>query len=232
MGFLDQIQTQQFERIPLEPGHYGDGKNPGLKILSYLENASKPDKNKNMQYAFLVAALRPSREQLEAQKNGKGTDHPFGTDAPDGTAFLSLTLGEMWLNAEAAAIAFTEASKNKSGEVQANYEQAALDSGDVTADSIRKAKSYFQRLAAEKVADANTPQEQVEEAFQLQYHKELQQVAIKLGQFLTLQDWLGKSRKLNMHPMELVGTQFSGNVETSTVGKGGSQVTAIYSKKK
>ena len=153
-SFYSSIDTNSRERISLSPGSYGTSKQAGLKIVAYIEKASKNDRAGNMRHSFLVSATRPSREQLQSNGNGKASsagDHPL--DAPDfeGTAFLSLTLSEAWLAPESVALAFTEASRNKAGEIQADYEAKALLNGDVTSESMQKARIHYQKLATDKV---------------------------------------------------------------------------------
>jgi hypothetical protein len=240
MSFLDSVQTNTRERIALSPGSYGTGKEAGLKIVSYSEKGSKLDKSGAMRHSFLVAATRASREAqavFNAEKSVKDDrrengHQSFGPDF-EGTAWLSLTLHEMWLNPEACALAFTEASRNKEGVIQADYIAAAIQEKEVTPESISKAQDYFKSIASQKVLDANTPDDRVQEAFETQYGKELTQIAIKVGQFVTLQDWSGKTRDLHLDPLQLVGTEFSGKVETKEFnGKSASEVTAVYSKSK
>jgi hypothetical protein len=194
-----------------------------------------------MRHSFLVAATRPSREALAAHsatgKNGDGLNtspSAHFADGPDfeGTAWLSLTLHEMWLNPEACALAFTEASRNKEGVIQADYIAAAIQEGEATQESISKAQDYFKKVATDKVIAANTPDDKMQEAYESQYGKELTQISIKVGQFVTLQDWKGVPRDLHFDPLQLVGTEFSGKVITSTIGTGGSEVSTVYSKKK
>jgi len=221
-SFYSTIDTNSRERISIAPGSYGTSKQPGLKIVAYIEKASKNDKAGNMRHSFLVSATRPSREQL--QSNGNGIE---------GTAFLSLTLNDLWLAPESVALAFTEASRNKTGEIQADYEAKALANGDVSQESMQKARIHYQKLATDKVISANTPDDGVAQAVRDQYRKELQQVSIKVGQFFQLQDWKnggdkGK-RNLQLNPVELVGVEFSGRVEKSNVGDQ-SEVTGIWSR--
>lgn len=235
MSFLQQVETNTRERIALSPGSYGTGKEPGLKIVSYSEKGSKLDKSGAMRHSFMVAATRPSREALAAHsatgKNGDGLN-TFGPDF-EGTAWLSLTLHEMWLNPEACALAFTESSRNKEGVIQADYIAAAIQEGEATQESISKAQDYFKSIASQKVIAANTPDDKMQEAYESQYGKELIQISIKVGQFVTLQDWKGVPRDLHLDPLQLVGTEFSGKIETKEFnGKSGSLCTAVYSKKK
>jgi hypothetical protein len=238
-SFYSQIETNSRERISLAPGSYGTSKQAGLKIVAYIEKASKLDKSGNMRHSFLVSATRHG--------NGKAAaagDHPL--DAPDfeGTAFLSLTLGELWVTPEAVALAFTEASRNKAGEIQQDYEAKALEQGSVTAESLQKARIHYQKLATDKITgnpdkgipSTNTPVELVTDAIKTQYRKELQQVSIKVGQFFQLQDWKNggdkSKRDLQLDPATLVGVEFSGKVEKSKVGAGDqSEVTGIWSRK-
>jgi hypothetical protein len=233
MSFLDTVETNTRAQVSLSPGSYGSGKEPGLKIVSYIEKASKLDKSGAMRHSFLVSALKPSREATEAQKGKNGNAFPGEPPDFEGTAFLSLTLHELWLNMEATSLAFTEASRNKEGVIQADHVAKAIADGDVTEESIAKARAHFLQVATEKCVAANTPADKLEEAVQVQYGKELTQISIKTGQFLVLQDWAGKPRNLQFDPTQLVGAEFSGKVETKDFnGKSGSEVTAVYSKKK
>lgn len=230
MSFLDTVETQNRPQISLSPGSYGSGKEPGLKILTYIEKASKLDKSGAMRHSFLVAALKPSREAAEAHK-GKNGSNPLDSPDYEGTAFLSLTLHELWLNMEATSLAFTEASKNKDGVVQTDHIAKAIADGDVTEDSIAKARTHFLKVATDKCTAANTPAEQMDAAVQTRYEKDLIQIWIKVRQFLTLQDWKGVPRNLQFDPLQLVGVEFSGKCENEEFnGKTRSEITAIYSK--
>jgi len=236
MTFLAEVTTNTFERVSLSPGSYGSGKESGLKILQYVEKASKLNKSGAMRHSFLVAATKPSREALAAAEQGKKNE--FGgapLDSPDfdGTAFLSLTLHELWLTPEATALAFTEASRNKEGVIQADYVAKAISEGEVSEESIDKARAHFQQVATDKVIAANTPAEGLQAAMEAQFKKELTQISIKVGWFLTLQDWAGVTRSLQFDPLKLVNVQFSGKVESRELnGKTGSEVTAVYGRRK
>src|SRR5215475_4238196 len=125
--FYESVELNTRERIALAPGTYGTASSPGLKILAYLADSSKPDKNGAMQHSFLVAATRPSREQLQsvASGNGNPTPSPDSTpfDEPEypGTAFLKLVIHDDWQHPAALALAWTESSRNKKGEIQKDY---------------------------------------------------------------------------------------------------------------
>ncbi len=235
MSFLEQVETRTQERVSLAAGSYGTAREPGLKILSYIDKASKLDRSGAMRHSFLVAALHASREATAAAAatngNGKEPD-PFhlGPDY-EGTAFLSLTLHELWLTLEATALAFTEASRNKEGIIQADYIAKAITEGEITEASLEEARAHFRQVATDKVIAANTPSEDMAEAVDKQYVKELTQISIKVGQFLTLQDWSGKPRSLQADPKDLVSTEFSAKVESREFnGKIGSEITSIYSR--
>jgi hypothetical protein len=235
MSFLDALDTSTHVQTSLSPGSYGSAKEPGLKIMSYIEKASKIDKGGAMRHSFLVAALKPSREATEAHK-GKNGANPNPLDQLDsaeyeGTAFLSVTLHELWLNLEATSLAFTEASRNKEGVIQNDHVAKALLDGDVTEDSIAKARAHFLKVATDKCTAANTPAEQMDAAVQTRYEKDLIQIWIKVRQFLALQDWKGVPRNLQFDPLQLVGVEFSGKCESEEFnGKTRSEITAIYSK--
>jgi hypothetical protein len=228
MSFLDAVDTGTHVQTSLSPGSYGSAKEPGLKIQSYIEKSSKLDKSGAMRHSFLVVALKPSREAMESHK-GKNSANPNPLDTPDyeGTAFLSVTLHELWLNLEATSLAFTV----HHGGV--DHVAEAIADGDVTEASIAKARAHFLKLASDKCVAANTPADQLDAAVQTQYGKELTQVSIKIGQFLTLQDWKGVPRNLQFDPRQLVGVEFSGKCESTEFnGKTNSEITSIYSKSK
>src|ERR1700733_3790922 len=221
MSFLDTVETRSgMPRETLSPGSYGSGKDAGLKIVNYNEKGSKLDKSGAMRHSFLVSATRPSREanaiyQAALAEVAKSKNGAVAPEPPDyaGTAFFTITLHELWLNMEATSLAFTEASRNKEGVVQADHVAKAIADGDVTEESIAKARAHFLQVATEKCVAANTPADKLEEAVQVQYAKELTQISIKVGQFVTLQDWKGIPRNLQFDPTQLVGTEFSGKVE-------------------
>lgn len=233
-NLYSQIETRSSERIALAPGSYGTSKEPGLKILSHI--GVKADKTGAARHNFLVAATRPNREQLQqaAAKNGdggSGAESSFLSDY-EGTAFFALTIHEMWLAPESVALAFTEASRTKDGKIGTDLVPVYIADGAVTQESIDKAVAHFTEVARNKVINANTPEDQFEEAAVAQYRKELMSIAIKIGQFFALQDAKNKGdkekRDLHLDPASLVGTEFSGKVEKSGVGEA-SEVVTVYS---
>ncbi|MBO0887484.1 hypothetical protein J2P12_00125 [Candidatus Bathyarchaeota archaeon] len=237
--FYQEVDINQRERVALAPGSYGTSTQPGLKIMAYIDKASKKDKSGAMRHSFLVAATRPSREQIQEQaKNGNGGmfsggEHPFEPDF-EGTAFLSITIHEDWTHPAALAMAFTEATRNKEGKLGKDYLAEAIASGEVDAKVAEEGKAYYRKIATEKVIAANTPPEKIDEAIEAQYRKELMQISIKMGEFFTLLDWAGIPRDPNHDPITLVGTEFSGKVETSNFGAnpGNTEVTRVYSRSK
>lgn len=233
MSFLDTVETSNRPQVSLPAGSYGSGKEPGLQIIAYIDKASKLDKSGAMRHSFLVSALKPSREALEAHKAANGSKNPLEEPDYEGTAFLSLTLHELWLCPEATALAFTEASRNKEGQIQADYVAKAIQEGEATEESMEKARAHFRQVALEKCIANNNPAEVLQEKTDEQYVKDLRTISIKVGQFVTLMDWAGKKRDLQMDPKDLLNTKFSGKVESREFnGKTGVEVTAVYSKKK
>lgn len=238
--FYDSVELNTRERLALAPGSYGTGSSPGLKILSYIDKASKPDKTGAMRHSFLVAATRPSREQIQqhATANGNGdrrsaSDTPFDEPDFEGTAFLSLTVHEDWKHPAALALAFTEASRTKEGKINHDYVAEGVAAGEFTQEIANQGKDYYMATAVAKVTAANTPDDKVEEAVAAQYRKELTQISIKMGQLFTLCDWKGIPRDPALEVVTLVGTEFSGKVEASNLaGKDGSEVAGIYSRSK
>ncbi len=235
--FYQTVELNTRERLSLAPGSYGSASQPGLKILTYIDKASKLDKTGAMRHSFLVSATRPSREQLQAtatnHSNGKAAAsvEDFFEPTYDGTAFLSITIHEDWKHPAALAIAFTEATRNKEGIIGHDYVAEAVAAGEFEAQLAIDGKNYYRKLATDKVIAANTPGDQMEAAVEAQYRKELMQISIKMGEFFTLQDWAGIPRDPNHDPVTLVGAEFAGKVESSNLaGKGGSEVTRVYSK--
>jgi len=238
--FYQSVELNTRERLSLAPGSYGSSSQPGLKILAYIEKASKQDKSGAMRHSFLVGALRPSREQLQAAAhaagNGKaaaaGDTTPFDEPEYEGTAFLAITMHADWSHPAALAMAFTEATRNKDGKIQHDYLADAIATGEVDAQVAKDGQAYYHKIATEKVMAANTPPEKIEEAVVTQYRKELMAISIKVGQLFTLQDWAGIERDPGKDPIALVGTEFSGKVEASNLGQEKSEIASIYSRKK
>lgn len=239
-----EIDLPRRERLSLAPGTYGSSKQSGLKILQHIPKASKPDKTGAMRNAFLVAAEVPSREQQQlATGNGKAPDLSF-----DGTAFLHLTINQYWTARESIVLAFTEASRDKEGQIKINLVERAIaldagksddDQDKVTAESIERARAYYYELAQEKLTAANTPEENWTAAMEEQYRRELMQISIKVGEFFHLQDWLNwngdiqltkSKRDPQLDPLQLVGIKFSGRVEARKQPSGGSssEVVRVY----
>jgi hypothetical protein len=231
------VELNTRERVSLAPGSYGSSSQPGLKILSYIEKASKADKTGAMRHSFLVAATRPSREQIQAQaaagSNGKAaaaSDNFFEPDY-EGTAFLSVTIHEDWKHPAALAMAFTEASRNKEGKINHDYVAEAIAAGEVDPVIAKEGETYYRKLALDKVLAANTPGDQIDAKAEEQYRKELMQISIKVGELFTLLDWAGVPRDPNFDIPHLVATEFSGKIESREFnGKTGSEVTRVYSK--
>ncbi len=237
--FYQTVELNTRERLSLAPGSYGSASQPGLKILTYIDKASKPDKTGAMRHSFLVAATRPSREQLQqhaaAAGNGKvaaaGDSTPFDEPSYEGTAFLSITLHEDWKHPAALAIAFTEATRNKEGVIGHDYVAEAVAAGEFEQQIALDGQAYYRKIATEKVIAANTPADQIQAAVEAQYRKELIQISIKMGEYFTLQDWATIPRDPNHDPITLVGTEFAGKVEASNMpGKSQTEVTRVYSK--
>ncbi len=231
--FYQSVELNQRERIALAPGSYGTSTVPGLKIMAYIDKASKLDKTGAMRHSFLVAASRPSREQMQqhAGNNGKTGEAPFFEPDYDGTAFLSVTIHEDWKHPTALALAFTEASRTKEGKINHDYVAEAIAAGEFDQQLAESGVAYYKKTATDKVIAANTPADQIEAKVEEQYRKELMQISIKMGEYFTLQDWAGIERNPAQDPVALVGSEFSGKIETSNVGTG-SEVARVYSKKK
>jgi|SRR5580765_81102 len=233
--FYESVELNQRERVALAPGSYGTSSTPGLKIMAYIEKASKLDKSGAMRHSFLVAATRPSREQLQQHNgsNGKAaaSGETFFEPDYDGTAFMSITIHDDWKHPAALALAFTEATRNKDGKLGADYVAAGVAAGEFTQALADEGKEFYRNIATEKVAKANTPPEKVDEAIEAQYRKELLQISIKIGEIFTLQDWAGLPRNPSADLHELVAAEFSGKVEKGMQGDS-TEVTRVYSKSK
>lgn len=228
--FYQSVELNTRERVALAPGSYGNSSQPGLKIMAYIDKSSKKDKSGAMRHSFLVSATRPSREQLQQHTNGN-SETPFEPDY-EGTAFMALSIHPDWTHPAALAMAFTEATRNKEGKIQRDYLAEAVASGEVDSKLAEQGKAYYRQIALDKVTAANTPVAQMEEAVEAQYRKELMQISIKIGELFTLQDWAGVPRDPGYDLTKLVGTEFSGKVETAKFGEGNNtEVTRVYSRK-
>jgi len=242
--FYESVELNQRERVALAPGSYGTSSTPGLKIVAYLSDSSKADKNGAMQHSFLVAASRPSREQLQAfashSGNGKaaaaGDATPFFEPEYEGTAFLKLVIHEDWKHPAALALAWTEASRNKEGVIQKDYVAAEIASGVFTQQIADEGSQWYRELATRKVEANNTPADQATAAIEKQYRSELVQIQIKMRALFDLCDWHGIPRNPEVDMAGLVGTEFAGKVEKSNLAKKdgtfGSEVSAVYSRSK
>lgn len=233
--FYESVELNTRERVSLQPGSYGTSSAPGLKILSYIDKASKKDKSGAMRHSFLVAATRPSREQLQAQpangSNGKADSNPFNEPDFEGTAFMTLTIHDDWKHPAALALAWTESSRNKEGVIQKDYVAAEIQAGVFTQELADQGKAWYREVALRKVEAANTPEDQLEKQVEKQYRSELVQIQIKMRALFDLCDWKGVPRNPDIDVTTLVGTEFSGKVEKSNVGDG-SEVGSIYSRSK
>jgi len=242
--FYESVELNQRERVALAPGSYGSSSSPGLKILAYLADSSKPDKNGAMQHSFLVAATRPSREQLQQhatnQSNGKaaaaGESTPFDEPEYEGTAFLKLVIHEDWKHPAALALAWTESSRNKEGVIQKDYVAAEIAAGVFDQTIADEGIAWYREVATRKVLANNTPEDKQAEAIEKQYRSELVQIQIKMRAIFDLCDWKGVPRDPAIDVSTLVGTEFSGKVSKSNLprkdGTQGSEVDAVYSKSK
>jgi hypothetical protein len=233
--FYQSMELNTRERVSLAAGSYGSSSQPGLKIVNY--NGAKDDKSGAQRHSFLVVATRPSREQIQAHAAGNGkaqaAGDPFSSGDPDyeGSAFLSLTVHSDWTHPAALAMAFTEASRNKAGNIQHDYLAAAVASGEVEAQVAKDGEVYYRKLALDKVLAANTPGNQIDAAIEAQYRKELLQISIKIGHIFNLEDWAGIPRDPSYDLSQLVGVEFAGKIESREFnGKVNSEVTGIYSK--
>jgi hypothetical protein len=231
--FYDSVELNTRERISLAPGSYGSSSQPGLKILTYIDKASKLQKDGAMRHSFLVSATRPSREQLQAHaaSNGKEGATPLDEPEYDGTAFLSVTIHEDWKHPAALALAFTEATRNKEGKLGKDYVAEGIAAGEFTQQLADQGRDYFRAIALDKVTKSNTPVAKLEEETEKQYRRELTQISIKIGEYFNLQDWAGIPRDPAHDPITLVGAEFAGKVEASNLaGSTQTEVTRVYSK--
>ncbi len=236
MSFLDTLEPSTRPKVSLPPGIYGSNKEPGLKIVAYLQEYSNLDKNSAMQHKFVVAATKPSREAADKFKSKNGSTNPLDQTDFEGTAFMTMTLHEDWLNYEASSLAFTYAATNKEGVVSTDHIAQAIASGDTDQESVDRARAHFMQIATDKCIEARTPAEQLEESVAIQYGKELKQINIKVRTFVDLQAWKGVNPiSLQFDPSQLVGTEFAGKVETreytKKTGEAGSstEVVSVYS---
>lgn len=217
--FLQQLDVNSRERIALTPGRYGTTKAAGLKVLEYIVNpkASRfADKDPELfMHSFLVAAT------VAPKADGNGAATAIPGDVPDGTAFLKLNSKEQWKDLRVVALAFGDPAV-----------AALISTNGATQAEIDTVKAYYQKLAADKVAAANTPAEEAEAATTKAYENLLTQVRIAVGEVFRLQDWKGVPRNANFDPQDLVGIEFSGSIEAHEYqGKTSSEVASISSKK-
>lgn len=136
------------------------------------------------------------------------------TGAAEGTCFFHINLRNEWLEDGALALAFSTPE---------------LATGD---GEMNEARDTLMVLAASKAAANGSPADKLEADTAAIYEKVLTQIRINVGTVFRLQDWAEKERDPHVDPQKLVGTEFSGTVEASSIaGSVTTEVKTVFSKK-
>jgi|SRR5215471_126843 len=210
--------------MPIDYNQYstsGQGDLSPLPEGVYTSNPKSKDKRGE--------SLKIIKELAVKEVKGGATRHTFlvGSDDERGTGFLKIDLHPWSLRPETIAMALGKKPKDASGnghffispEVLAQLDAAAVDS----------TQKELEEIATAKVAEANTPDEQVGEAISATLHKMLVQVQINVGTIFRLQDWAGYARNPEEALLNLEGVYFEGSVKA---GLNDSVEISVFSKKK
>lgn len=176
----------------LAEGDYGTSKVPGLEIIKY--NAPKQNQNGSVRHSFLVKAIGPSRQQVEASRGA--TDIYAEEPDFDGTAFLSINLQNEWLTPALVAVAM-------------GREQLALASKKVDQKQLDAANTY---LIEQATNQASTFGDVTEDAVKEHLEKLKQQIQINVGTIYRLESWGNMPEDETIALQKLEGVQFSGSV--------------------
>lgn len=120
----------------------------------------------------------------------------------DGFASMYIQLEPDWLQDGVIVLAMGEDAVKQ-----------AVDAGEVTTHDITRAHNVINKLVAQKLEAANTPEEARDEAFDTAKRNILTQIKINVGQVWRLQEWAGLPLNEHADLSQLVGTVFAGRVE-------------------
>lgn len=136
------------------------------------------------------------------QKDANRVSLSVVSEGHEGFANLYLQLNDEWKHDAIIALAMGEEAI-----------KAAQATGDITAREIAQAREYIHNLASEKVANANTPDTEVEAATDKQTSNILTQIKINIGTLWRLQEWGGFPANEHANLDDLVGVKFAGRIE-------------------
>ena len=214
MSILDQYNPTQprgdfpTERVALLAGRYGSHKK--LKDGTFLEP------NEAIRESLLqIVNCNKSR----VEKDKETTQHSWlvtSTNGVPGTAFLNIRVHPSWQTPEAFSVVFNQ------GE--------AIEGTD--ADKIRLWMAALTNRVTRLVDEANTPDEQREEAISTRFDKALTTIQINLGQLFDLQRSLNLGTDWEVDGAALVGATFSGRVEPGLKPETANVASMYVSKRK
>jgi hypothetical protein len=211
-------------------GGSGGDKTP-LPVGKYISNPKPKDKAEVAGAGLTVAkylggkALDVTVTDSEGSRKkvpGPVTRHTFliASDHVKGTAFLKIDVQDYFLTDAACALAFGKKPKDGGPFWVDPADAAELDPTVLTAT-----QAMIESEAAEKVANANTPDEAVADSVNETIHKILQQIQINVGTIFRLQDWAGLARDPQGDLGQLEGTEFEGAVKASNLPDGAPEVS-------
>jgi len=208
--------------MPIDYSQYstsGQGDMSSLPEGNYTSNPKSKDK--------AGESLKIIKALATKEVKGGATRHTFlvGSDDARGTGFLKIDIHPWSLRPETIAMALGKKPKDANGGFY--IDPAVL--AQLDAEAVQNTQTQLERIAEEKVTEANTPDENRGEAIQETLHKMLTQVQINVGTIFRLQDWLGVARDPETAFADLDGLYFEGQVKA---GLGDSVEVSVFSKPK
>ena len=203
MSILDQYNPTQprgdfpTERVALLAGRYG----------SHKKNTDGTWLEPNEAIRESLLQIAENAYWTKVEKDEETVRHSWlvtSTNGVPGTAFLNIRVHPSWQTPEAFSVVFLE------GEVLKDKETGTPKT---TTDKIKLWMAALTDRVTRLVDEANTPDEQRDEAISTRLDKALTTIQINLGQLFDLQRSLKLGTDWEVDGESLIGAQFGGRVE-------------------
>ena len=203
MSILDQYNPTQprgdfpTERVALLAGRYG----------SHKKNTDGTWLEPNEAIRESLLQIATNAYWARTEKDEETVQHSWlvtSTNGVPGTAFLNIRVHPSWQTPEAFSVVFLK------GEVMKNKETGTPLT---TTEKIKLWVAALTDRITRLIDEANTPDENRDEAISKRFDKALTTIQINLGQLFDLQGSLGLGRDWEVDGESLVGAQFGGRVE-------------------
>lgn len=177
------------EQVVLPVGRYGDKKQPGMEVIRILD--PRPTKDPELFQRSLVCKAIPGSPGYK-----------------EGTAFLTISLKDWYLNPDVLAFVFEDQRSNG----------AKPEVGE----------QLVYKHALDAMVAANTPAENAEEETKTRANNIKTQISINVGTIFRLQEWDEVRRNAAASLADLEGLEFTGDVEHKELGgKIGTEVRVV-----